>query len=124
MFGKLFLNKIVPRLSDKYISSNENSNWEITKKYTKFDKRKRTDNWSKLSIQKKRRNTILKLHNENFMMKNKWSPIIRLHNVENVEGEVGDDEYSNIKEPIINVIDEDEDFFNFAENVRAKKSGR
>ena len=79
MFGKLFQNKIIPHVSDNYLSPYESNNEDKVMKLHKFDSRKRSESWSKLSIQKKRRNTILKLHNENFMGKmSKESPIIRL----------------------------------------------
>ncbi|CAI2360299.1 unnamed protein product [Moneuplotes crassus] len=76
--------KLVPKSSDNYFSPYEESS-DNKQRRVSLAKRKRSESWTKISIQKKRRNTIIKMHNQSILGRNKDSPAIRLQNVEPIE---------------------------------------
>ena len=106
--------------TEKYLSPYENSR-DDSNSFKKVDKRKRSDSWSKLSLQKKRRNTIIRMHNEVMIEENKEAPMIRLKNMGPSDGELSDVEDSSIKKTELNAIEEDDDFF-FAQKSSKKVS--
>ncbi|CAI2376737.1 unnamed protein product [Moneuplotes crassus] len=78
--------KIIPKTSDQYLSPYEENSKNGVNNVI-LASRKRSESWTKISIQKKRRNTIIKMHNQSILQKNKDAPAIRLRNMDPIECE-------------------------------------